>query len=120
MVSVAVVGVLKVLAAVTRTTTLWLALTSPALLVKLPPSKAYSPPEMAIAALELMPTTVIASDTTTSLNTAPLKGAKLKALGLVSSATVVASKLALTPPMVSVAVVLVLKLLAATKRTTTC
>ena len=109
-VSVAVVVVEKLAEDVWRTVTVWPFDTVPAVVVYAPPLIAYSPPLTEIAVGASTPDTVIALDTMTVLRATSVWAVKLKAPGVVSAARVVTLNPAETPPIVSVAVVVVEKL----------
>ena len=84
-------------------------LTVPALAVYVPPSIAYSPPLTVIAAAALIPATVTAFEVTVALRVTPVCAVKLKLSGVVSdgAASVVTLNAPATPPIVTVALVVV-------------
>src|SRR5262245_38152570 len=102
-VSVAIRDDEKSLGGVRRTVTCWLLVMVPAALVKAPPSMEYSPNAMLIGAAALMPVMATLFEVTTACIAAPVTAANWKASGVLSSASVVAVKVADTPPTVSTA-----------------
>ena len=117
MVTVAVVVVLNALLAVTLTATVCpLATVEP---VKSLPSTTNVPPLTEMDAAASIPLTVMALLVTVAPSSAPVCAGKVNTSGVVSG--VVTEKFALTPPMVTVAVVVVLNaLLAVTLTATVC
>ena len=70
-----------------RSCKLWLLLMLPSALVKAPPSMAYSPSLTLMDAATLMPLMVMVSDNIIDAKATSFSPAKLKASGVVSSAT---------------------------------
>ena len=85
-------------------------MTVPAAAVYAPPLTEYWPPATEIDAAELIPATVMLLEAIVALRVTLVCALKANAFGVVSAASVVTVNAPLTPPIVSVAVVAVLKL----------